>query len=115
MGLPHVLCLSFLGAWVPPLTLFLRNWVRARDVGCQEAMSEAIFDSKSLLIYVQFHYTYMNYDFEPKHQGNFFALLYVPLVFRFSLASATHTSTMSKCAGMALDLPFAGTKGVARR
>ena len=67
--LPHVLCLSFLGAWVPPLTLFLWNRVRAGDVGCQETMSEAIFDSKSLLIYVQFHYTCMNYDFEPKHQG----------------------------------------------
>ena len=40
---------------------------------------------------------------------------YVPLVCRFSLESATCTSTMSKCAGMALDLLFAGTKGVARR
>ena len=29
--LPHVLCLSFSGARVPPPTLFLRNRVRAGD------------------------------------------------------------------------------------
>ena len=37
--LPHVLCLSFSGAWVPPPTLFLQNQVGARDATLENPRS----------------------------------------------------------------------------